>query len=119
MDTIKIANCYNPIASKFFWYAVTNFHLNTIKFYNNSMLNIKRKKKRRLVIMVSGRGKNMESIIKSCQKKNWPINIVGVISDNNWCNWSGKLFKIKNWVVDRKKFDNNRDLIKAYPHLPN
>ena len=62
------------------------------------------------MIMVSGRGKNMESIIKSCQKKNWPINIVGVVSDNN-CNAIklANYLKIKNWVVDRKKFDNPRD----------
>ena len=74
------------------------------------MLNFKRKKNRRLVIMVSGRGKNMESIVKSCQKKNWPIKIVGVIADNN-CNAIklANYLKIENWVVDRKKFDNSGD----------
>ena len=45
------------------------------------MTDFNRKKNRKLIIMVSGRGNNMSAIINTCKSKKWPIEVVAVISD--------------------------------------
>src|SRR5690606_7154327 len=36
---------------------------------------------RRLVILISGRGSNMQSIVDACQNENWPARVVAVIAN--------------------------------------
>ena len=60
--------------------------------------------------MVSGRGNNMRAIINTCYSKKWPIEVIGVISDNECpaINLATSLH-IPTWVIDRKKFKNSNE----------
>lgn len=62
--------------------------------------------KKRIVILISGSGSNMVSLINATLKKDFPAEVVGVISDNQ--NAGGiekaKSFNIPVEVVERKNF---------------
>ncbi|WP_369294320.1 formyltransferase family protein, partial [Klebsiella pneumoniae] len=36
---------------------------------------------KRVVILISGRGSNMEAIVKACQAEGWPAEVAAVISN--------------------------------------
>ena len=64
--------------------------------------------KKNIVVLISGRGSNLESIIAATYKKNFPAEISLVISDNK--NALGlkvaKKYSINNLIVEQKKFQN-------------
>ena len=86
------------------------------------MVDSNRKKNRRLIIMVSGRGSNMSAIINTCASQKWPIEIVRVISD---CNCPAlqiaHSLNVPSFICDRKLFENRRnfesDLVKIVHKL--
>ncbi|HYR24635.1 MAG TPA: phosphoribosylglycinamide formyltransferase [Aquabacterium sp.] len=61
-----------------------------------------------IVILISGRGSNMEAIVNACQREGWPARIAAVIS--NKASASGLQFAashgIPTAVVDHKAFDS-------------
>ena len=61
-----------------------------------------------IVILISGRGSNMEAIVHACQRDGWPARIAAVIS--NKADASGLQFAaahgIATAVVDHKAFDS-------------
>lgn len=61
-----------------------------------------------IVILISGRGSNMEAIVHACQQEGWPARIAAVIS--NKAEASGLQFAaargIATAVVDHKAFDS-------------
>ena len=61
-----------------------------------------------IVILISGRGSNMEAIVHACQREGWPARIAAVIS--NKADASGLAFAashgISTAVVDHKAFDS-------------
>jgi phosphoribosylglycinamide formyltransferase-1 len=61
-----------------------------------------------IVILISGRGSNMEAIVESCSREQWPARIAAVIS--NKASASGLQFAaargIATAVVDHKAFDS-------------
>ena len=61
-----------------------------------------------IVILISGRGSNMEAIVNACQREGWPARIAAVIS--NKASASGLQFAashgIATAVVDHKSFDS-------------
>lgn len=61
-----------------------------------------------IVILISGRGSNMEAIVNACQREGWPARITAVIS--NKATASGLQFAaqhgIATTVVDHKAFDS-------------
>ena len=61
-----------------------------------------------IVILISGRGSNMEAIVNACQREGWPARIAAVIS--NKTSASGLQFAaaqgIATAVVDHKAFDS-------------
>ena len=63
---------------------------------------------KRIVILISGRGSNMEAIVNACQREGWPARIAAVIS--NKASASGLQFAaaqgIATAVVDHKAFDS-------------
>lgn len=63
---------------------------------------------KRIVILISGRGSNMEAIVNACQREGWPARIAAVIS--NKASASGLQFaasqSIATAVVDHKAFDS-------------
>ena len=69
------------------------------------MTDFNRKKNRKLIIMVSGRGNNMRAIINTCKSKKWPIEVVAVISD---CECKAikiaQSLNVPSFVFDRKSF---------------
>lgn len=64
--------------------------------------------KKRIVILISGGGSNMVSLINATLKKDFPAEVVGVISDNQ--NAGGikkaKSFNIPVEIVERKNFSD-------------
>jgi phosphoribosylglycinamide formyltransferase-1 len=69
---------------------------------------------KKLVILISGRGSNMEAIVKACAVQGWPAEVAAVIS--NRPDASGLAFAagmgIATAVVDHKAFDS-RDAFDA------
>ncbi len=63
---------------------------------------------KRLVILISGRGSNMEAIVKACNAEGWPAEVAAVIS--NRPDAAGLAFAaqhgIATAVVDHKAFDS-------------
>ena len=61
-------------------------------------------KKHKVLILVSGRGSNMISIIKTCRRFEWPVDFLGVISDRP-CEAMAKArdLGIKGELLDREK----------------
>ncbi|MFG6457744.1 phosphoribosylglycinamide formyltransferase [Roseateles sp. BYS96W] len=63
---------------------------------------------KRLVILISGRGSNMEAIVKACSAEGWPAEVAAVIS--NRPDAAGLAFAaqhgIATAVVDHKAFDS-------------
>ena len=61
-----------------------------------------------IVILISGRGSNMEAIVNACQREGWPARIAAVIS--NKASASGLQFAVSHGiataVVDHKAFDS-------------
>ncbi len=61
-----------------------------------------------VVILISGRGSNMEAIVRACQQEGWPARIAAVIS--NKASASGLQFAaaqdIATASVDHKQFDS-------------
>ena len=61
-----------------------------------------------IVILISGRGSNMEAIVNACQQEGWPARIAAVIS--NKASAAGLQFAashgIATAVVDHKAFDS-------------
>lgn len=71
-------------------------------------------KKIRTAILISGRGSNMESLIKACQAANFPATINLVIADRNSAlgvKIAGD-YGIDNSVIDYKKFAKREDFEK-------
>ena len=66
---------------------------------------------KRLVILISGRGSNMEAIVKACQAEGWPAEVAAVIS--NRPDAGGLQFAaergIATAVVDHKAFASRED----------
>jgi phosphoribosylglycinamide formyltransferase-1 len=66
---------------------------------------------KRIVILISGRGSNMEAIVKACQAQGWPARIAAVIS--NRPDAAGLKFAaahgIAAEVVDHKAFASRED----------
>ena len=62
--------------------------------------------KKRIVILISGSGSNMVSLINATLEKDFPAEVVGVISDNQNAGGIGKAksFNIPVEVVERKNF---------------
>nr|WP_179283381.1 phosphoribosylglycinamide formyltransferase [Bordetella genomosp. 9] len=49
--------------------------------------------RRRLVILISGRGSNMQALVQACRQENWPADIVAVIAsrpDADGLRWAGE-----------------------------
>jgi phosphoribosylglycinamide formyltransferase 1 len=69
---------------------------------------------KRIVILISGRGSNMRSIVEACAAQRWPAQVVAVISDRP--DAAGLAFAaqhgIANAVVDHKVFPS-RDAFDA------
>ena len=61
-----------------------------------------------IVILISGRGSNMEAIVQACQQEGWPARIAAVVS--NKASAEGLQFAaargIATAVVDHKAFDS-------------
>ncbi|WP_290903222.1 phosphoribosylglycinamide formyltransferase [Aquabacterium sp.] len=61
-----------------------------------------------IVILISGRGSNMEAIVQACQQESWPARIAAVVS--NKASAEGLQFAaargIATAVVDHKAFDS-------------
>ncbi|TBO30098.1 phosphoribosylglycinamide formyltransferase [Aquabacterium lacunae] len=61
-----------------------------------------------IVILISGRGSNMEAIVKACAQEQWPARVAAVVS--NKASASGLQFAaehgIATAVVDHKAFDS-------------
>jgi phosphoribosylglycinamide formyltransferase-1 len=59
-----------------------------------------------IVILISGRGSNMEAIVKACAAQKWPARIAAVISNRQGA--SGLLFAVEHGiataVLDHKQF---------------
>ena len=70
--------------------------------------------KKNIVILISGRGSNLESIISAANKKNFPAKISLVISSNKSALGLKIAEKnhIKNFVVEQKEF-SNKELFEA------
>ncbi|RTL46426.1 MAG: phosphoribosylglycinamide formyltransferase [Burkholderiales bacterium] len=66
---------------------------------------------KRLVILISGRGSNMEAIVKACEAEGWPAQVAAVIS--NRPDAGGLQFAaargIATAVVDHKAFASRED----------
>lgn len=66
---------------------------------------------KRLVILISGRGSNMEAIVKACAAEGWPATVAAVIS--NRPDAGGLAFAagrgIATAVVDHKLFPRRED----------
>lgn len=66
---------------------------------------------KRVVILISGRGSNMEAIVKACADEGWPARIAAVIS--NRPDAAGLAFAaahgIETAVVDHKAFASRED----------
>ncbi|MBW8844597.1 MAG: phosphoribosylglycinamide formyltransferase [Burkholderiales bacterium] len=66
---------------------------------------------KRLVILISGRGSNMEAIVKACAAEGWPAQVAAVIS--NRPDAGGLVFAagrgIATAVVDHKAFASRED----------
>jgi phosphoribosylglycinamide formyltransferase-1 len=66
---------------------------------------------KRLVILISGRGSNMEAIVKACQAESWPAEVAAVIS--NRPDAGGLQFAaehgIATAVVDHKAYASRED----------
>ena len=63
---------------------------------------------KRIVILISGRGSNMESIIQACARECWPARVVAVLSHR--ADSAGLAFArahgIATQVVDHRAFDS-------------
>jgi phosphoribosylglycinamide formyltransferase-1 len=70
---------------------------------------------KRIVILISGRGSNMEAIVKACQGESWPARVEAVIS--NRADAKGLVFAaehgIATSVVDHKAFDTREGFDEA------
>ena len=64
--------------------------------------------KKRIVILISGSGSNMVSLINATLEKDFPAEVVGVISDNQNAGGieTAQSFNIPVEVVERKNFAN-------------
>ena len=66
---------------------------------------------KRLVILISGRGSNMEAIVKACAAEGWPAEVAAVISNRREA--GGLAFAagrgIATAVVDHKAFTSRED----------
>ncbi len=61
-----------------------------------------------IVILISGRGSNMEAIVQACAAENWPARVAAVVS--NKATASGLLFAAQQGIataaLDHKQFDS-------------
>ena len=67
--------------------------------------------KKKIAVLISGRGSNLKSLIKYSKKKNAKFKIILVISNNAYAKGLGiaKKFKIKNLYIsykNKKKFES-------------
>ena len=66
---------------------------------------------KRIVILISGRGSNMEAIVRRCAAENWPARVVAVVSNRPEA--AGLAFAaaqtIATVVVDHKTFARRED----------
>ena len=62
---------------------------------------------KRIVILISGRGSNMEAIVRRCAEQGWPARVVAVIA--NKASAGGLVFAAAQGIataeVDHKAFD--------------
>lgn len=71
--------------------------------------------KHRLVILISGRGSNMRSIVEACETEQWNAEIVGILSNRpsaGGLNYSATK-KIPSLVCDHKAFPNRQSFDNA------
>ncbi|MGZ8304716.1 MAG: phosphoribosylglycinamide formyltransferase [Telluria sp.] len=66
---------------------------------------------KRIVILLSGRGSNMQTIVERCAAEGWPARVVGVVS--NKANAAGLAWAAERGIatasVDHKAFPNRED----------
>ena len=72
------------------------------------MVMVQFSKKHKVLILVSGRGSNMVSIIKTCRRFEWPVDFLSVISDRP-CEGIVKARElgINSELLDREKLGKN------------
>jgi phosphoribosylglycinamide formyltransferase 1 len=74
---------------------------------------------KRIVILISGRGSNMEAIVRRCASEGWPAQVVAVVS--NRADAAGLAFAaaqgITTAVVDHKAFAQRADFDAALAKL--
>ncbi|MFM0321584.1 phosphoribosylglycinamide formyltransferase [Caballeronia glebae] len=62
---------------------------------------------KKIVILISGRGSNMEAVVRACARDGWPARICAIVS--NWPDAAGLGFAaangIETCVVDHRRFD--------------
>lgn len=66
--------------------------------------------KKRIAVLISGRGSNMHAIIEACQKPDYPAEVALVISDNPQAAGLGvaQALGCQTHSVDRKQFANKQ-----------
>lgn len=68
--------------------------------------------KKRLAVLISGRGSNMEAILKACEQPDYPAEVVVVVSDNPVAGGleAARSFRVKTVeAVDRSAFATKKD----------
>ncbi len=68
-------------------------------------------KKLKIVILISGRGSNMEALINAAASPDFPAEIIGVISNNPDAKGleKAKEKNIKTKIINHKNYDNKQD----------
>lgn len=71
-------------------------------------------KKTKIAILISGRGSNMRALVEACEKKDFPAEVVLVLSNKKDALGLdfAKSKKIKTIVVDHKNFSSREDFDK-------
>lgn len=74
---------------------------------------------KRLVILISGRGSNMEAIVRACKAEGWPAEVAAVVS--NRPDAAGLAFAaglgIATAVVDHKRFASREEFDAELAHV--
>ena len=65
--------------------------------------------KKNIVVLISGRGSNLQSIISAAKDKDYPAAVSLVISDNSKAQGldTAKHNSIDNVIIERSSFDSN------------
>jgi phosphoribosylglycinamide formyltransferase-1 len=75
---------------------------------------VQKTKKTKIAILISGRGSNMRALVEACEKKDFPAEVVLVLSNKKDALGLdfAKSKKIKTIVVDHKNFSSREDFDK-------